>query len=407
MFKKYIQPIETRKAVFWNVLGGSVFTSLNQVSDDDFNAGKIVNITQSPRWFNKESNPYIYDPHVLVSSAHYSGVKDLRAKMKADDDTMIFVDSGGFQLATGVKPKHTREKALAWSETNGNIFPILDLPANAKFSLQDSIDFSVESAKYYADNRTNNDCTIMNVLSAKDYNGMERWYSAIKDFPFDGWCYGSHSNFLKSIIQSILFLEMKGEFKKTTNFHVFGTTSLAVIPYIIYAQYLLNQKGIDCQLSFDSSYAFTNAGYGKYFIFPSFKGMTALILSNKYDWSGLGEFSHFGCDCPVCKGVADIGKLFDGSMGSHFYSIIGIHNYIMINRFKAIIEGLLSMNIPCSGNDHGIFETLPTEMKNNFKYMREAFNAMGKSGINIINDKFANSVVKKGLVNKKLSSFFG
>jgi hypothetical protein len=394
---KFIQPIENRKATFFQVLTGSIFTSLNQVTDEEFNSGAIPNFQKSPRWYSKEAKPYVYDPHVLVSSAHYCHIKDLREKMAADKDTIVFVDSGGYQLATGVKPKHTREKALEWSEVNGNLFPILDMPASRKYPLQHAIDFTVDSAKYYAENRTNKDCLVMNVLSSNDSLGMEKWYNAVKDFPLDGWCYGGHGNYLKAIIQSILFLEMKGEFKKGSNLHIFGTTSLGVIPYIIYAQYLLNKKGIDCQLSFDSSYAFRNASFGKYFIFPSFAGMGTLVLSNKFDWSGLTEFSHFGCDCPICQGVTDIGKLFE--QGSHFYNIIGMHNFCMLMDYKAIIEGFVSTNVP------GMIDSLPTEMKNNFESMRLAFDKMGKKGIDIIGDKFQTKN-KPGLVMKSLSSFF-
>jgi len=400
MFDKFIQPIETRKSVFINVLGGSIFTSFNQATDEEFRNGTVKNYKQSPRWYSKEADPMVYDPHVLVSSAHYSHMKDFRGKMRADKDTIVFVDSGGYQLATGVKPNHTREKALTWSEANGNLFPILDLPAFKKFSMQQSIDYTVESAKYYADNRSNSDCSFLNVLSATKQSGMEQWYSAVKDFPFDGWCYDGHANFLPTIIQSILFLLSKGEFNRKTSLHIFGTTSLAVIPYIIYAQHLLNKMGVDCQLSFDSSYAFRNAGFGKYFIFPSFKGMSALVLSNKHDWTGLKDFSKFGCDCPVCEGMDDIGHLFSGNAGSHFYSLIGMHNYMMMLKFKTAIEGLLSFNIP------DIIESLPTDMMKNFKTIDEAFKMKTQAGMDHIGLKFITKNNSKSIVSKNLSSFF-
>lgn len=389
-----------RKTILYQVLGGSIMTSFNQATDEEFASGSMPNFKQSPRWYSKEANPMIYDPHVLVSSAHYSHIKDLRAKMRADKDTVIFIDSGGYQLATGVKPKHNREKALAWSEANGNLFPILDLPANKNFTMADSIAYTVESAKYYADNRTRSDCTVMNVLSASDYTGMERWYNAVKDFTFDGWCYGGHRNHTPAILHSILFLAMKGEFDKRTNLHIFGTTSLTVMPYIIYAQYLLNRKGYDVQLSFDSSYAFRNAGFGKYFIFPSFKGMGALVLSNKHDWSSLNAFSHFGCDCKVCEGINDVEHLFSGNAGSHFYSLIGMHNFVIMMRYKEIIEGLLSMNVS------GVIESLPREMRDNFNTIDKAFDKMGLAGIDIIANSFKTGTTSNNIVAKTLDSFF-
>lgn len=400
MFDKFIQPIETRKAVYFNVLGGSIFTSFNQATDEEFRNGSVKNFKQSPRWYSKEADPWIYNPHVLVSSAHYSHIKDLRGKMKADKDSIVFVDSGGYQLATGVKPKHTRELALEWSEANGNLFPILDLPANIRFSLQESIDFTVESARYYTDNRTRDDVTFMNVLSASKKSGMEVWYEAVKEFPFDGWCYGGHQNYPPAIIQSIIFLMAKGEFKEATNLHIFGTTSLAVIPYLIYAQHLLNKMQVNCQLSFDSSYAFRNAGFGRYFVFPSFKGMQGLTISNKHDWSNIDEFSKFGCDCPVCSGIVDAKHLFSGKGGSHFYSLMGMHNFIMMLRYKNAIEGLLSFNV-C-----GIIDSLPKDMVKNFKTMDKAFEMSPVAGMEYLELNFITKRNAKSVTSKKLSAFF-
>lgn len=391
-----------RTPVFFNVLGGSIFTSFNQASDDEFKSGAVANYAGSPRWYSKSADPYFYEPYVLVSSAHYSGIPDLRAKMKADDDTIIFIDSGGYQLATGVKPNHSREKALEWSEANGDLFPILDLPANKKISMDESIAYTIESAKYYSEKRSRSDCIIMNVLSATERSGMERWYKAVKDFQFDGWAYGGHANSLKSIIQSILFLESKGELSRNecTNLHIFGTTSLHVIPYLVYAQNILNKKGINCLLSFDSSYAFRNAGFGKYFIFESFKGMGALVLSNKYDWSGLTESSHFGCSCPVCSNITDVGALFDGSAGSHFYSIIGMHNYYKLLQYKRTIEGMLSVNVP------EIINSLPKDILHNFNVMDKAFDKGGNLGMDVISTEMKTSSNSKSTVSKKLSAFF-
>lgn len=373
-----------KRTIFFNVLTGSI-SGMFAKSEEEISSSP--NVPQSVRWYNKSVNPVFYEPSILISCPHNRNKKEIRKDMMIDDDCFVFVDSGGFQLATQVvtEKEYTREIALEWSEKHGDVFPILDMPVSSgNRTPQETLDFSVKSAKYYYENRQNPHCFILNVLSANRHSNMEHWYNSIKDFKFNGWAYGGHKNYAKAIIQSILFLESKGEFKRaeTPILHMFGTTSFAVLPYILYAQYLLDKMDINCLLTFDSSSASALANYGKYILTCAPTGITNLKISNKDFMTKNLEGKTFGCDCPVCKGITDLDYLFSDQGKWQYYSLLAIHNYYKMNQFKRDIEHLFMLD--CKETLH----SFPTFMVKNFKAMDKAFKAMGKKGIHIIENEF-------------------
>lgn len=352
------------------------------LDDSVFTDPETRNFKKSPRWFTKESDPSFCYPYILVSGPH-NRKKDVHSDIKIGSDTTVFGDSGGFQLASGTitEKDWNREIALKWSEKNANLFPILDLPVAGKTKfIEDAISYTVDSAKYYADNRTRSDRTIMNVLSASRAANMEKWYNAVKDFPFDGWAFGGHSNHVKTIISGIMLLVSKGEFntEHARPLHLFGTTSMGVIPYAVYAQHLLNEMGINIQISFDSSSASAMVNYGNYIQFCTPTAMVNTTVSNKYAWENLDKNSRFGCSCPICRDVDDLEYLFSAEGKGQFYMIIAMHNFYQMLQYKKTFEGIISLNC------QDVLDSLPREVKMNFKVMKKAFAKMGEGGINII-----------------------
>lgn len=375
-----------RSPIFFNVLTGSIDGMLKR-SDNDYNNKIYPNFNRSPRWYSEESDPYVYEPYILVSAPHNRNKPDIRTELGMGDDTTVFVDSGGFQLATGAvsEDKFNREIALEWSEKNGDIFPILDMPVSSdNRSFQEVLQFSIKSAQYYQDNRTNSKCRILNVLSANRYASMEHWYKHMKDFEFDGWAYGGHKNYSKAILQSILFLEMNGEFNKDKEvvLHMFGTTSFAVMPYLIYAQHILNKKSINCQITFDSSSASALANYGKYILACAPSGITNVKISNKDLKGKVKEYSKFQCYCPYCQDVDNLEYLFSDEGKWQYYAILALHNYFYMLQFKRNIESMVSL-------DHqSVLDSFPTEMRRNFATVKKAFDKMGVGGIGILETEF-------------------
>ena len=107
--------------------------------------------------------------------------------------------------------KYTDEVALKWSEANGNIFPILDRPAFSKLYDYDfSLKSSVNSAKYYHENRSKSDADVLNVLQGENKDDMENWYKEISKYKFEGWGFGGSKGNLALIGMAILTLLNNG-----------------------------------------------------------------------------------------------------------------------------------------------------------------------------------------------------
>ncbi len=133
---------------------------------------------KSLRIYNKKYDAYFHNPYLLISAGTQYNKKNFREKLDIGDECKIFVDSGGYQLAMGTvnANKYTDEVALKWSEANGNIFPILDRPAFSKLYDYDfSLKSSVNSAKYYQENRSKSDAYVLNVLQGENKEDMENW----------------------------------------------------------------------------------------------------------------------------------------------------------------------------------------------------------------------------------------
>lgn len=402
--------MKNRTANFYNVLTGTL--SLLNRPDSYFLDPETPNFKQSPRWFTKESNPSFYEPRILVSGPHNRN-KDVRTDISVGEDTIVFGDSGGFQLATGkISPKEwTCETSLSWLEKNANIFPILDWPIGGlnkeltgKVTFNDAVAHTREAAKYFHDKRTRDDRTIMNVLSASRASHMQPWYDEVKEYKLDGWAFGAHYNHLKTILEGIMFLVNNDEFNSDVArpLHVFGTTSMGVIPYIVYAQHLLNEKNINIQLSFDSSSASAMVNYGNYIQFCTPTAMTNTGVSNKYDWTKLTPNSRFGCSCPICRDVDDMKFLMSEEGKGQFYMIIATHNYYQMLQYKRTFDGIVSLNC------QEVNDSLPLELKENFKIMKKAFDIMGEGGLSILSNGIkvqrkknptANSGKGKGVAN--------
>lgn len=394
----------TRNTIFWNVMTGALESTFKKNDPADYSAGKVENFSCSPIWYRKKDDPFIHYPHVLISAATFNKKPNIRQDIKCDDDSFVFIDSGGFQLAEGVKSVigFTREKALAFSEANGDIYPILDYPVSGKIGIKAALEYTIASAKYYSETRSVDHHKILNVLSAKNYAGMDVWYDGVKDFKFDGWGYGGHKNNNKSQIQALLFLLHKGEFDRGDNvfFHVFGTTDLKCLIYILYVQHIFNQKGINVTISFDSSSASAAAIWGNMYMFTDYLVIKSIGISNQYDYSNMPKDAKLPCPCPICSGISD---LYSAITGPDSYTLLACHNFWVIYEYKKRIEQLFNMNVP------DIFESFPSEIKNNLLVIKKAFDADSiKKAVHILDVGFFNTTNRKMALSPSttLSNFF-
>ena len=368
-------------------------------SDDILIGG--VNRPLSPRFFNPDESSYYNHPYILISAAHhYKKFPNIRESLRISDKTKVFIDSGGYQLATGVvsHKNYNSKIALEWSEINGDVFPILDHPVTPGCDPAERLRTSCDSAEFYLDNRSVPNKQILNVVSGATITSARNWYDSIKKYKLDGWAHGGHRGILTPVIQTFMMLGEAGEFDRgyTVPYHIFGISSQVALIYFAVLQLEALKKGWDVQIMSDSSSFQITLGHGGYMLFPSWTGISTIRLSNRFDYSTLLEGSRLPCDCSVCTHVVDLAAFVKDP--KQFYLLGAIHNLAMVLRYKHAIDGIISCGVEEIAN-----ESFPTGVIKNIKAIRRAMIDPNK-GIDMLNHTFVHRDVD-GDINT-LEEFF-
>jgi len=319
---------------------------------------------KSLRIYNKKYDAYFHNPYLLISAGTQYNKKNFREKLDIGEECKIFVDSGGYQLAMGTvnAEKFTDEVALKWSEANGNIFPILDRPAFSKLYDYDfSLKSSVNSAKYYQENRSKSDAYVLNVLQGENKEDMENWYKKISPYKFEGWGFGGSKGNLALIGMAILTLLNNGEFdrEKCKYLHIFGVSSNEVMVYLQFIQRMLNRQDIDIQLTYDSTYWNRTCVFGGYFIREQYiigTGMESMNWPNTIDYAKLGKDFKLPCWCPICEDLDDGYSFFNtfkkNKKGEEkisfvkFNMMVGFHNLFLQMIYNKMTNRILKADMP-------------------------------------------------------------
>ena len=358
---------------------------------------------KSLRIYNKKYKAYFHNPYLLISAGTQYSKKNFREKLDIGDECKIFVDSGGYQLAMGTvnAEKFTDEVALKWSEANGNIFPILDRPAFSKLYDYDfSLTSSVNSAKYYHENRSKSDAYVLNVLQGENKDDMENWYKEISPYKFEGWGFGGSKGNLALIGMAILTLLNNGEFdrEECKYLHIFGVSSNEAMVYIQFIQRMLNRQSIDIQLTYDSTYWNRTCVFGGYFIREQYiigTGMESMNWPNTIDYAKLGKDFKLPCWCPICEDLDDSYSFFNtfkkNKQGEEkisfvkFNMMVGFHNLFLQMIYNKMTNRLLRADMaevykesfsPKIYKNLMLLETVFSKPKNgdNYQILQQVFN---------------------------------
>ena len=383
---------------------------------------------KSLRIYQKGVDSYFKNYFLLISAGTSHKRENFRKKIQAED-AMVFVDSGGYQLAhsTVNHLKYTDDIALKWSEQNGDIFPILDRPTftlgmtredkNGKKrsvspykNYEECLSLSVNSAKHYAENRTRSDAKILNVIQGQTIAQIKKWYDNISKYQFEGWAYGGTKGNLGRIVPALLFLHSNKEFdrEKCNLFHIFGVTSNESMIYFQYLQMLLNKSGIDVQITYDSTYWNRTCVFGGYFTEARYiigTGMASMNWSNQISYRELAKDFRMPCSCPICTDLVNVYSFFnhykddkDGNEVVRFkdYNMnIAFHNlYLQLEYLKNVT------NILKSNMKEVYKEFFPKKIYDNLVFLDKVFDNPTKDWEPELNDRFLES-------DASLEGFFG
>jgi hypothetical protein len=396
--------------VFLLALSGGSLTAIKKYVEGNWTQR---NLTKSFKFYNKDSGSYFYHPHMLFSAFHMKPVLKGRTiwevlEINKNEPRMVFIDSGGYSIATGAVAidKWTNKQAFDLSVANGNLFPILDIPVTPTADFDRHLAISKKSAQYYKDNKPNEGEIILNVAHGRHMGEVKRWIDDISEVELDGWALGSsHRGNPKEILKGMFYMLTSGVLDNAKAFHVFGVSSASMIIYFAAVKHAIKRNNMkyNFDLTFDSSYPMRTFAFGHFFAFRKFDGFVNVTLTNTVDWSTLKDDDFDGgffCNCPVCSDLKSFPNLMKDPKSDERGMWGSLHNLHEMLMYKRQIEAMVEMCMDVDGLVHSIF---PAAIARNILVIQEAFNNISV-GEEIINRKFEYKDIDEAT---SLEGFFG
>lgn len=181
--------------------------------------------------------------YFLLTAGHLYKKIDIRKKWGLED-SLVFGDSGGFQIATGAMKWDLsfRDQIFHWLEANSDIACNLDIPPRITFEgrFNESLAISHDNFKYFEKNQSGK-TKFLNVIQGANPQEYDKWYHTVKDMQFGGWCFGNSRRLVNFMYILALMLENK-EFDKSYNtwIHLLGISKVSDFFILSKFQQLLN-----------------------------------------------------------------------------------------------------------------------------------------------------------------------
>lgn len=229
------------------------------------------------------ANPLFRWSHVLSSAGQALNQSKPCMITKRDRRfSRVIGDSGGYQVAGqrgNLDPIRDRGRILAWLETHCDLAMTLDVPTGpTRFVGHDypykdpqaCLDATRDHLDYFAANRTPGKVHFLNVLQGNDPGQADRWYDAVKHYPFEGWAIaGVLRRNMYEVCRRIIIMANEGLLQNKSWIHVLGTSTLDMAVMLTALQRAIN-KHINPRLriSYDTASPFIMLRSNKIYTLP-------------------------------------------------------------------------------------------------------------------------------------------
>jgi len=229
--------------------------------------------------------------YFLMTAGHLYKKDDIR-KTWGLEDTLVFGDSGGFQIATGALKwdLSLRDRIFEWLEHNSDIAANIDIPPRVTYEgrFQEALDMSLDNFKYF-EQKQSGKTKFLNVVQGSNPVEFKHWYDTVKDCEFGGWSIGSSRRLVDFMYILALMIKEK-EFLKERNtwVHLLGISKVSDFFVLAQMQRLMNQyTGNRITVSTDSSSPGQYPIFGQMVWSPNWKDQVFNMLYFPKDGSNL------------------------------------------------------------------------------------------------------------------------
>ena len=230
--------------------------------------------------------------YFLMTAGHLYKKDDIRNTWGLQD-TLVFGDSGGFQIATGALKwdMALRDRIFEWLEHNSDIACNIDIPPRVMYEgrFQECLDMSLDNFKYFEKKQTGK-TNFLNVVQGSNPVEFKHWYTTVKDMEFGGWCIGSSRRLVDFMyILALMVKEKEFDKKNNTWVHLLGISKVSDFFILAQMQKLLNKYHDNrITVSTDSSSPGQYPIFGQVVWSPNWKDQVFNMLYFPKDGSNLG-----------------------------------------------------------------------------------------------------------------------
>jgi hypothetical protein len=230
--------------------------------------------------------------YFLLTAGHLYRKEQVRKDWNLED-TLVFGDSGGFQIATGALKwdMNLRDRIFHWLEANSDIAANIDIPPRVTYEgrFQESLDISLDNFKYFEKKQTGK-TKFLNVVQGSNPAEFDHWYKTVKDMEFGGWCIGS-SRRLVDFMYILSKMIKEKEFLKPYNtwVHLLGISKVSDFFVLAQIQKCLNlYTGNKITVSTDSSSPGQYPVFGQMVWSPNWKDQVFNMMYFPKDGTKIG-----------------------------------------------------------------------------------------------------------------------
>lgn len=220
--------------------------------------------------FWSEGYPEKYrHPYFLITAGHDFKRKEFSKKFDFTDDTLVFGDSGGYQIATGYIDWNLdiRKQIFDWLEDNAHISMNIDIPTRGKYAgkFAECLEISNDNFKYFADHQSGK-TDFLNVIQGTDIIEYQKWYNVVNQYEFSGWALGGARTIYRMLAALCVLLDA-GELHKKNNkwLHFLGISKVTDAIVLTEIQKCLEDIGSEITVTFDSSSPSRSTMYGLFY----------------------------------------------------------------------------------------------------------------------------------------------
>mgnify|MGYP001158097133 FL=1 len=215
----------------------------------------------------------------LITAGHYYKKMDIRDQFGLGKDSLVFGDSGGYQIATGALKysDDLREKIFHWLEANSDVAANLDIPPKTVYEnkFYECADISYDNFAWFEKNQSGK-TKFLNMLQGSNPQEYDWWYQKFKHFEFNGWAIGGPQKLVDFMWALALMLKNR-EFEKVNleYLHLLGISKISDFFILSTIQKCLNKHyGNRIIVTTDSSSPGQYPVYGTYLHSHNFKKLS-------------------------------------------------------------------------------------------------------------------------------------